>query len=165
MHPTNQYNVPYIINGAVTGLPGKLVFHPGPNLERPTVRWVNTGPAANFLITLTLTPDGQWIPNTADLVRNGSVIGTSSESSIFSTTLNMQAHESLEIVLSGTVYNGGGDLIDFTATKLSTNESFDMYDAFIANNGAPTAMWQYFYRSNSGYPNGAINSAGPMIKV
>lgn len=165
MHPTNQYNVPYIVNGQQAGYPGKLLFHPGPNLERPIVRWVNTGPAANFSITLTLTPDAQLPANTADLVRNGNVIGTASQSNIFYATLNMQANEHLEIVLSGQVYYGGGDMIDFTATKISTNESFDMANDFIANNGAPTGMWQYFYRLNSGYPNGEINSAGAMIKI
>lgn len=164
LHPTNQYNVPYLVNGDYFGYPGRILFHPGPSLERPLARWVNIVQGGTFTFNVNLIPDGQAVPNQADIVYNGSVIATATSGApIVGLSLNIDLYEAVEFVLAGPHFFGGGDFIEVSITDPNGNTQ-TMYDKFVANNGSPTAEWQYFYRSNINYPNGAINSAGPMIK-
>lgn len=164
LHPTNQYNVPYLVNGDYSGFPGRMLFHLGPNLERPIARWVNLIQAGTFTFDVDLVPDGQGTPNQADIVYNGSVIATALPGSpVVGLSLNIDLYEAVEFVLGGSQYSNGADFIDVSITDPSTGTQ-TLYGKFVENLGSPTAEWQYFYRSNINYPNGAINSAGPMIK-
>lgn len=161
VHPTNQFQVPYIVNLNEVGKP-YLLWHPGPNLERPTIRWTNIIAKGSYSIEIKNIPDNQGIANQIALIRDGSVIGTSINNVAFTTTLTLNRLDWIEVTLSGNSYLSGGDYVKFTITG-PTGTVYDSYADFITNKGAPTSMWQYFYRSNVGYPLGAINSAGPMV--
>lgn len=162
-HPTNAYNVPYITHQG-----GSLLMHPGPNLERPIVAFTNTFGAGTYRVVATTPPDDQSDSNSIAVVRAGVVIGGASWPGAFDQSLSLSAGETIEVALVGGQYNGGGRYVTIEVFKLLPSgyvKVADGYNDFIASSGAPTATWAYFYRSNSGYPSGVINSAGPMTPI
>lgn len=162
-HPVNAYNVPYITHQG-----GALLMHPGPNLERPIVAFTNTFGAGTFRVVATTPPDDQGDSNLVAVVRAGSVVGEADWPVSFDQTLTLAASETLEFALIGGQYYGGGRFITvevFKITGAGPIKVADGYNDFIASSGAPTATWAYYYRSNAGYPNGLINSAGPMTPI
>lgn len=164
MHPTNAYNVPYIVPHG-----GALLMHPGPNLERPLVAFTNTFGAGQYRVFVSTPPDGQVDSNYVEVVRNGvSIASVTAYGGEFDQVLTLSAGETLEFPLVGPQYNGGGRYIVVQVWKMLPSGPVmvaDAYNDFVATSGNPTATWAYYYRSNTGYPNGLINSAGPMLPV
>lgn len=162
MHPTNQYGVPYIIPES-----GMLLMHPGPGMERPTLAFTNTFGAGTFNFTVSTQQDEQADGNYIDVVRGGSVIGSADVSS-WDSSLALSSGEVIEFTLAGSQYHGGGRYVVVSISKVLSSGPVPVADAyadFMASNGRPTATWAYFYRSNINYPNGALNSAGPMLPI
>ncbi len=164
MHPTNEYNVPYIVP-----LDGALLMHPGPNLERPLVAFTNTFGAGQYRVFVSTTPDEQEDINYVEVVRNGvSIASVTAYGGEFDQVLTLSDGETLEFPLVGSQYNGGGLYIVVQVWKMLPSgpvEVADAYADFVASSGNPTGTWAYYYRSDDGYPNGQINSAGPMLPV
>jgi hypothetical protein len=157
LHPANAFNVPYIIYDPI----GSFLLHPGPNAERPLLHWDNVIGPGTYTFTVTCMPDGQPDGNWYDIVHNGAVIETVLQGQTKSVTLELDWFDFLEFPLAGPSYAGGGDYLDLVVTDGTT--TWNAYDDFFTYLGEQNDMWKYFYRSDIGYPNGATNSAGPML--
>lgn len=163
-HPVFSAGAPYIIP-----MDGRLLWHPGPSLERPVLAFTNTFGAGDYRIVMSTPPDAQLDSNSADVVKSGASIGTATwQGSNFDSILSLTNGEVVEITQSGSDYTRGGRYIEVEVFKIVGSGQVKVADAFsdfYANQGRPTGTWSYFYRSNNSFPNGLINSAGPMIPV
>ena len=157
LHPTNQYSVPYIGDNS----PTMLLMHPGPNLEVPTVQWTNIYAAGSYDLSALCLGDGQPDFNFLRVVVNGVQVADVQQGGVYNGPLVLGVLDTVEFQLTGPSFNAGGNY--FNATLTPTGQTSPVWDAhadFVANLGAQTDPWRYFYRGAS--PAGAPNTSGPM---
>lgn len=158
MHPTNPYNVPYVVASNQT----QLILHPGPNQEVPVVQWTNLDSDGLCVFNVVLNNDSQPDSNFLNIVHNGVVIASRAQNVPYTDTVYLAVYDVIEFQLTGPSYSGGGNILSGTMQRGST---YSIGGAFYANLGAQTPMWKYFYRARTGEPVGTPNSAGPMVAV
>lgn len=153
VHPTNGFGVPYVIDTV-----GKMLLHPGPNLERPLVSFTNTGPIALFTVTVTCEADAQNDGNSYVIAKGSNILASIAQGATVTIQTQISFENSIEFQLVGPSYAGGGNYLTVTITNGTT--TWNLHADFVSTRGAQGPVWRYFYRATS--PDGLPNSAGPM---
>lgn len=140
------FSTPYI---TYDNIAGKILFHPGPNNQRPVLQWKNYFGAGDYSIVWVGTEDSQPSNSPMELWLNGTIIQTFAAGvGTYSTTLSLAANDTLEVQMTSPIsYAAAGKYVSLNVTKVSTGQEWDSYLDYINALGFKVEPWDYFYRS------------------